>query len=532
MTLPLVGHSLLGDDRRRLYQAARLVGSHPLKALDASFENIDTFLDRGNFRPLGRALENLERALVFDFAEATGLPPHAVNGALRVILMALVAIASGTVVAALVRSADAASVTHIPAAVLYPMVLAGMLVAGDHYSPMTSYMLVLTGSVIVILATGLSVARDRDMRARRLALHEVLTMIGFGAVLAMTYDLLFLAPPFAGAFVVARAAASGSMAKLFRLASLRRWVYLSAGFLAVFVPARIEIIRRCRLSACYSATDPDFTVDALGRTVDRLLTGLPLAGWNYSAGLLDRAGVRIGHVALARNALMAILLVAVAAIATRSACRLVRSGSGREKAAGDWKRAGAAVGALGMVTVLMPALLAGLSKRTQSVRPAIGEAWRETLMVQVGWSLVAAALLIAVFGVVAHSRFARVVAVAVPAILCVVMALALLSNARVTRADRVTPLHALTSEIATAAIHFDPTRAGNARRCGLIDGFTAIRPGTDKWVSGPNVGAELDRLMSEIHGMRFCDPTNLRNDPVKPQQDRDVGSTARARRLR
>ncbi|WP_428122852.1 hypothetical protein [Candidatus Poriferisodalis sp.] len=502
-----------------MYQAAQLVGSNPFKALDHSFKNIDTFLDRGNFRPIGRAIENLERALVFDFGEATGLPPHAVNGAFRIILIALLAIVSCNVVSALLRSAGAVSAKHLPTVVLYPMVLAGVLVAGDHYSPMTSYMFVLTGSVIVILATGLCVARDRDMSARRLAWHEVVVMIGLGAVLATTYDLLYLAPPFSGAYVAARAAASGSTSKLLRLASLRRWLLLSVGFLTAFVPVRIEIFRRCRLSTCYSATDPDLTVDALGRTADRLVTGLPPAGWRYSADLLDRAGARTGHVALARNALLAILLVAVVFIAFTTARHLIRRASAREMAEVDWKRSAAALGALGVVTALMPSLLAGLSKRTQSVRPAIGEAWRETLLVQVGWSLVAAALLTVTFGLVGRSQFARVVVILAAGLLCGSMALTLLANARVTRADRITPLHAITSEMATAAIHFDPTPAGNVRRCGLVDSFTAIRPGTKNWVSGPNVGAELDGLMLDIHNARFCEPTNLRGGAVSPPED-------------
>ena len=60
VVVPLVGHSLLGDDRRRLYRAAHDVGSNLFRAIGHSLDNVDTFLDRGNFRPLGRAVENVE----------------------------------------------------------------------------------------------------------------------------------------------------------------------------------------------------------------------------------------------------------------------------------------------------------------------------------------------------------------------------------------------------------------------------------------------------------------------------------------
>ena len=47
VTLPLVGHSVLGDDRRRLYRAARQVGSSPLEAVEKSLHSVGGFLDRG-----------------------------------------------------------------------------------------------------------------------------------------------------------------------------------------------------------------------------------------------------------------------------------------------------------------------------------------------------------------------------------------------------------------------------------------------------------------------------------------------------
>lgn len=461
-------------------------------------------------------MENFERAVVFDVGEATGLPAHAANGITRVALIAALAVVSLGVLSAVLRSARIDAVgSGRTAAVLYPLVLAAFLVAGDHYSPLTSYTTVLTGSVIVILATGLWVARDRDMEARSLAWHEPVALIAVGAVLASAYDLTYLAPPFAGAFIVARIAASPLRCprrQLARLASVRRWLWLCAGFVAVFVPSRIEIARRCSDGSCYVATDADLTLGAVGRTLDRLATGLPPAGWQYAGDLLERSGVRVGMVDLMRNMLLAVLLGAVCAVAFVLARRAHHAHRASPTPVGDpagWRRPATALGGLGLATALMPSLLVGLSKRTQNVRPAVGEAWRETVMVQVGWSLVAAAVLVTAFGIARRPLPARLAIGPAAVLLCVGMMMTLLANARVVRADRATPLHAITAEMSTAAIHFDPSPGGNRRRCGLVEDYTAILPDPKQWVSGPNVGAELDALMSKLHGTPFCNPESL-----------------------
>ncbi len=518
VVVPLVGHSLLGDDRRRLYGAANDVGSNPLRGIGHSLDTVGPFLDRGNFRPLGRAVENIERAAVFDISEATGLAPHAVNGVIRLVLIAMLAFGSFGLVSAVLRSAGIGRASSNPAVVLYPMILAATLVAGDHYSPITSYNLILIGSVILMLATALWVARDKDMVQRRLAWHEPVAMLGLGAVLASTYDLIYLAPLLAAAFAVARAAAGSSARQLFRMACIRRWAYLSAGFLAVFIPARIEIAKRCSGSSCYVASDAELTTEVFGRTADRLLTGASPAGWRYTAGLVDRAGINFGLADLARNVLLIALLAAVAYVTVTVGRNARGTLSVTSQDSVSWSRAAMSLGALGAITALLPALLVGLSRRTQEVRPQVGEAWRETIMVQVGWSLMATAALVCVFGIARRPGSARLAAVVVTAMLGATMALTLLANARLTQVDRITPLHAITSEMATAAIHFDPTEGGNARRCRLIDDYTAILPNPRQWVSGPNVWSELDELMLSVQGIPFCDPVlHGGNRPANPE---------------
>lgn len=322
-TTPLVGYSLIGDDKRRLYSAARLVGSDPLEAFSHSWDTIDGFLDRGNFRPLGRVLENIERSFVFDAAEATGLAPHAVIGVLRLAMVALLALVACRIVSAVVASTGVSRSRPHPAVVLYPMTLAATLVAADHDGPITNYPFMVVGSVVLILVTALAVARDKDIEARRLSWHEPVSMALLGAVAASTYDLLYLAPAVAAGFLVARYAASGRPAReLGRSAALRRWIWLSVGFGVVFVPVRIEIAERCSRVTCYAASDIELSGDVYLLTAQRLLTGTPPAGWSHASRLVDESDLDFGLPQLATNSLLAFVMIAILLVAVRAARQL------------------------------------------------------------------------------------------------------------------------------------------------------------------------------------------------------------------
>ncbi len=508
VTVPLAGYSLLGDERRRLFLAAHRFGSNPRAATSHAWDTVGGFLDLGNFRPLGRAFENFARGLMFDVAEATGLAPQAVVGVVRLAAVALLALVCCRAVAAVLRSAEALPGRFQPAVVLYPMALAATLVAANDDSPIVRYPDIVVGSSVLIIVIALAVSRDKDLQARPLAWHEPVWMALMGAVAASTYDLLYVSPPVAAAFMAARHTASGRPAReLLGSAALRRWAFLCAGFLGVFVPVRIMIATRCSQTPCYSASDIRMSGDAIPTTADRLLTGAPPAGWSHASDHLQESGLAFGLRELLTNGLLALVVAAMLVVAARSTLQLNRRGPDLQPDETAWRRAAAGLGVLGAVAALLPALLAGLSNMLQTWNHLpVGRAWRETVLVQVGWSFMAAAGLVALFGIARTRRASRVAAVAAPAILAACMLLTLLTNARLNQIDRNTPLHAVSNEIAAATIHFDPTTEGNARRCRMIDDYTLLHGEPDKWLSGPAVHAELDTLMRERRGMPFCDP--------------------------
>ena len=88
----------------------------------------------------------------------------------------------------------------------------------------------------------------------------------------------------------------------------------------------------------------------------------------------------------------------------------------------------------------------------------------------------------------------------------------LLANERLAHVDRRTPLAAVVSEISEFTVIVEAGDSANALRCGLIDTYTQTGPDPSEWAGGPQLRADLDRLMNQRHGWPFCDPGRL-NDP-------------------
>lgn len=548
---PLSGIALQFDERRTTYGQAAAGRDNPLEALSYGYDSIGTFLNSGNFRPLGRFVQSLSAGFVFEASEATGLPPHAVNGFLRLLTVGLLAVITTRIVAAITGSGRFGAG---PIVAVYPMVLGTALIANGRGGPLVYYPVVLGGAAIVVLAACAAVARDTDMSPRRVRLRELVAMALLGAVAAMYHDLVYVAPPLAAAYIAARALADGlSWRAAVRVAALARWAALSAGFLVVLVPARLEIAARCGRTACYAPSDLSFSGDIGGLVATRLISGSPMAGWSLLSDMTGTYGLEFGFVNLLANSFLAMLVAAVVAVtiavaaqafagagdgavagaappsekaeATGAVARrevrvaghgltgvAVSAESRRARADGQRLRASASLGLFGAAAAGLPALLVSLSRWLQESRIDYG--WRDTMLVQVGWSFVAASAFSMALWVVfacGGRRFHRVAATAAAAVLGVGLACTLLANARLVQIDRRTPESVVTSQIATAAISFDSSRDGNALRCALIDAYARRTP-EDAWIAAPGLLGDLDRLMLQRHGQPFCDPTQLHAD--------------------
>ena len=176
VTLPLTGFALQGDERRALVRAARAFGSNPLAVAESAVDTVELFLRAGNFRPLGRFAEKAEQAFLVEAAEATGLSLHSLQGTMRMVGVAALAMTAAGVVAAVMRSAGVGSLGR-PLLLQYSLALGATLVASHHLSPLTAFPVAFVGSPLLILAVALAVARDADMEPRRLAWHERVAML-------------------------------------------------------------------------------------------------------------------------------------------------------------------------------------------------------------------------------------------------------------------------------------------------------------------------------------------------------------------
>lgn len=498
VALPFSGFSLQYDEVKLFVSTANSIRGNPLRAAEHSLRDIDRFLDLGTFRPLGRFLENGVYSAMFETSEATGLAPHALQGVIRLVMVAALAHAAVRVVAALMRSAGVRS-DH-PALLVYPMVLAITLVANGSVSPLVLFPLLFTGSAVFVLAVVLVVARDRDMQPRRLHRYEPGVMALLGAAAAMTYDLVYVAPILAAVFIVSRAtAARMTVSEMLRLAAARRWMYLSLGFLVVFVPARIVIAVRCSQAACYEATNVSLSVDALELVPGRLLTGAPPAGWHHNSDL-GQASMQFDLVALAANALMALLLLAAVAWIALVAGRTAQWPDHDEASDGGpprWGRLGMALLMVGAAAAVLAAILISLARFNQQRGLSVGQPWRDTVLVQFGWSLLifaGAVLVVRWF----RSRGARRTAFeAIVALLGTCLVVTLFFNWRLATVEGRTPRSTVTKQMLIAATSNDATDQGNTYRCELIETFEEL---------AFSMEGLLDEMMLDRYGMAFCDP--------------------------
>lgn len=539
VTAPLSGIAFQNDERRSAYRHAARGRDNPIDALGYSYDSAGTFLDAGNFRPLGRFVQSLSGGFGFGAAEATGIAPHAVNGIVRLLSVFLLAVAGTRVVAAL--SGPSESRTEL-IAIVYPLILGMTLVANGRGGPLVYFPGVFVVAAAAVLAVCLAVARQGDMLRRRLRASELLVMVLLGASAAMFHDLAYVAPPLAAAFVVARASAIGLPWKnVIRSAASGRWAALTTGFLLVFVPVRLVIAARCGQHQCYAPSDLSFSGDIAGLVATRLMSGSPSSGWSLISDLARRYGLDFGLGDLLANAFLALLMAAIVAVTVAAAVRAnacagrhpaiealpttetvtsvgVTSRQPSDPAAQSSAlrqhcRTSIALGLLGVATAGLPALLVSLSRWLQQSR--IDHGWRDTVFVQVGWSFTISSVLLLLLAAV--SRYIgrdphRICAIGAAVLLGVGLSYTLLTNSRLAQIDRRTPESAITAQIATATISHDSTDRGNELRCALIDAYSQQVP-EHLWVGAPGVLEDLDALVLGRHGRPFCDPARLREHP-------------------
>ena len=561
VALPLAGLALQSADRLSIYLNASTTGTNPLEAARRAWRVTGSYLDEGSFGPIGRFVEFLVHGLAIEAGDALSLAPHAVLGAVRLVLVGLVAVLAFKLVDSLRRSAGAHAGRSLVG--LYPLAFAAALVAnglggGLAQAPHTSM-----GAVAAVLAVALAVARDRDMASRRVAWHEYASMAALGAATAAFDELAYLAPFVAAALWAARSVAAGLSARTaLSIAAVRRWAALSVGFAVVFVPARFAIAQSCAGDyVCNDGWILSFGSDAIDAAVARLGSALPLAGWIANSDRADAAGLDLGFGAVRANSMLIVALLVLLALALAAVLRGrgesvpndvpndITEGPGRHNHPTPRKlRLALALGGLGAAIAGASALYAGLSWWVQqlSFGHAVRQGWRDTLLTQVGWSLVAAAAL-AGLDLIVRRRGTQTLASVAALALAVAAGFTLVANWQLAQIDRHDPVASVTSLIAASTVNMGladspegiaelndwPVRTDgvdypafpSSVRCLLLDAYAdAVVPSPQAQFAAAQLRADLNRLTAERNGVPYCDPASaLAADP--PSAESEAGAS-------
>ena len=477
-------------------------GANPVEAIRGVLRGIEPYLfDHGNFRPIGRLWEWLVFAFVYDASESSAVPPHLVLGAIRLVMVVCVAVAAGAMVRALMRSANTSTKSLTS---LYPLMLAASLVTTRGGGGLGAFPHMFAGSVALMLSIALAICRDRDLRRRPLRRHEYVLMAASGVVAASFYDLMYLTPVLAAAFLAGRAiAAHSSLRDMLGTASARRWLVHAVAFMSVAIPTRIVIAVNCADGGCYEGSALSLSGTAIGATLGRFWSGLAPFGWAEASERAQRADADLGLHDLWSNSYVALTVVTIAALvvlSSRTDTVLVESAFGDSR----HRRLAAALLLIGVTTAAGAALIAGLSEAIQSRQPAIGVGWRETLLVQVGWSFVFTSCLAALQRAKLGQHGQRALHSIAAGALGVAMTMTLLANWQHAESRRRSEADALTSMIAASAVLPADEAGANNARCHLIEALTEVAP--SGWAGGEMVGADLEELWLTRYGFPYCKP--------------------------
>ena len=463
---PLVTLTPSADHRFNIYSNGGLYATHPWRMLPAAVTTVPEFLDLGNFRPLGRVVEWSLDVAAFAPTGLFGLP--ATIG-LRVVSFAaaiLLTVAAVVFAEALTARRERlfAGPPSVVSALIPYAVAAGLVAAGRSSTTVLFGGLYFTTGALVL---GVAAWLCRGRRPGPLVLLA-------GAALAAFNELAYLAVPLATAAVLARAYLLREKPRARNVALL--WL----GFLPVFVPVRLIIHRRCAGGGCYVGSDIALG-GAPAALPDRLVSWLPPLMWQRATG-----GALLPHLAAA---IPALALVALAVLAWGTAKGLHRL------PALDRRQALGLAGVAAVLLVLAGAL-ASLNADVQRMAAAglRGQGWRDS-----GLATVAGSLLVLAF-------WRRYVVVAL-AVLVLAGAVSAAANKDFREASDGGRYPYLYDRIAQEVAGFDPTPAGDVRRCALRDAFIQTSIANHHGLDQREVerfDMSLDRATRQLAGRRFC----------------------------
>ena len=526
---PLLGLPFHSDQRMIQYWLIGEFAGNPLLVAQQTIAEVEKFISVGNFRPLGRFIMYMEQSAAFETALATGIPPHVINGLLRMIGVAFLAFSATVLISALGRSAlartstiddmstplqdnDAARLQASPSLVaMFPLLMASMLIVSGALHPISFFPLHFALVAIALIVIPLYIASDKALNESGLSLKDAALAALLGLVAATTLELLYLLPLTCLYMIIVRGwLANLSSRAIWKSSSVARFVVFGIAFLAVFIPSRIVIAYQCSRNECYGNTKADLSNFSFEQWWGRTLSGLPWDGWVLILrGRVSEAFAPRGPQGIFSNAWLVVvvgILVTSAIIASKNS---FSRADGRVPTS-QLRNIGLSVIGLGLIFTICPALMVSLSEGLQNwrVRGLGLDQWRDTLLVQVGWAFLvygAFCILVSLASgrvyVAGHHK--RWVVAAAALVLIVMTSTALAANVRYAQYRRSQSVGNVVNFISQSTIDFDNSDSGQLIRCTLLEDYSQFVC-DDCWHSGERVAEELNKLSRSIHGENYC----------------------------
>ena len=529
---PLLGLTFHSDQRIMMYWLTGTFGADPFAIVNQNLAEIEDFLRQGNFRPLGRFVIYMEQTSVFEVASGTGLAPHVVQGAVRLIMVSALAVAAMCLILALYDSARSASTpggaivrrrlldlsTPLPPVLAgFPLVLASTIVVSGALHPVSFFPFFFVATAIYTLLVPLYVCSGTAMAQRGLRFSQAVGCAVLGMVSAMTSELLYLVPFVCLLTIAARGWLSRqSGGELVRSSAFSRCIALSAGFLAVFVPSRLAIAAECSRGECYEGSAAALSTLAVEQWLGRAVAGLQFETLSSAlAGDYDNLSSARDPIDFVTNVWLILVVLSLGYFAVAAAIRVSGASESADRLpVGAQRRFGAVLCGLGGLLALVSTLMVSLSEGLQGWHDrGFGlDQWRDSLLVQVSWALVFYGLAVIALSYVGRGREDRRarrawLAAAVAVAVLVVSMNAFMANDKFSIWRRSGSDGSVVNLISTASIDFDRSERGQGIRCELISAY-AERNCEDCWHSGARVLEELNHLSRSQYNADFCPVEN------------------------
>jgi hypothetical protein len=476
---PLLAVAPSRDHRFNVYWHGGMFRDDPGGIVSHTVASGDAYLRLGNFRPLGRMLEKSLDLLAFTGMQQLGLSATVMLRAVSILAAIALTFAVVVLAESVLERGRLVGGTPSRVGLLLPYAVgAGFVAAGQDSTT------VLFGGLYYGTATLVLLVAAAACRLDRMRWWNGVLAVTAGAALAVFNEPAYFAVPLVTAAVLLRGrfVFGHGPRQLLTSPGVRFAGLLWAGFLPVFAIVRWIIRGFCAAGGCYQGSDLVLDARSVLLLPVRMTAWLPPLQWQAATEATPGPWLR-GVIPV-----VAFLLIGVLALRTAKVL---------PKAWVPDRTASLALAALAAVVLACGALLATLSV---AVRAAMSghqlweQGWRDSALTIPGGMLLAVALL---------ALTGRRAAAGLLAALVVCGAVSATANRAYADTTATLRTAQLDNRIAAAMGSFEHGRAGNARRCALLD--EALLTNQHKPFLQHRYAESLDVAARSIAGVPFCE---------------------------